>query len=73
MTLTEKWKMEGIIGAKKEDILKLINLKFERVPEGLEKLISGINDLEELDKLFTKVFLANSLEELLRDGGINGL
>ncbi|ACN99551.1 conserved hypothetical protein [Sulfurihydrogenibium azorense Az-Fu1] len=73
MTLTEKWKMEGIIGAKKEDILKLINLKFERVPEELEKLISGINDLEELDKLFTKVFLANSLEELLRDGGINGL
>jgi hypothetical protein len=81
MTLTEKWKMEGLqqglqqglIKAKQEDIIKLINLEFGRVPEELEKLISDINDLEELDKLFTKVFLANSLEELLRDGEINGL
>jgi hypothetical protein len=66
MTLTEKWKMEGIIGAKKEDILKLINLKFGNVSEEIEKLISEINDLEELDKLFTKAILANSLEELLK-------
>jgi hypothetical protein len=43
------------------------------VSEEVEKSILEINDLEELDKLFTKVFLANSLEELLRDGGINEL
>jgi len=70
MTLTEKWKMEGLqqgmIEGQKKAILKSIQLKFGRVPEELEKLISNINDLEELDKLFTKVFLANSLEELLR-------
>jgi hypothetical protein len=70
ITLTEKWKMEGlqqgIIEGQKKAILKSIQLKFGRVPEELEKLISDINDLEELDKLFTKVFLANSLEELLR-------
>jgi hypothetical protein len=71
MTLTEKWKMEGLqqgmIEGQKKAILKSIQLKFGRVPEELEKLISDINDLEELDKLFTKVFLANSLEELLRE------
>jgi predicted transposase YdaD len=78
MTLTEKWKMEGLqqglqqgiqqglIKAKQEDILKLINLKFGRISEEVEKSILEISDLEELDKLFTKVFLANSLEELLR-------
>jgi len=66
MTLTEKWKMQGIIGAKKEDILKLINLKFGRVSEEVEKSILEISDLEELDKLFTKAVLANSLEELLK-------
>jgi hypothetical protein len=74
MTLTEKWKMEGLqqglqqgmIEGQKKAILKSIQLKFGRVPEELEKLISDINDLEELDKLFTKVFLTNSLEELLR-------
>jgi predicted transposase/invertase (TIGR01784 family) len=74
MTLTEKWKMEGLqqglqqglIKAKQEDILKLINLKFGRVSEEVEKSILEINDLEELDKLFTKAVLANSLEELLK-------
>jgi len=70
MTLTEKWKMEGLqqglIKAKREDILKLINLKFGRVSEEVEKSILEISDLEELDKLFTKTVLANSLEELLK-------
>jgi hypothetical protein len=70
MTLTEKWKMEGLqqglIKAKQEDIIKLIILKFGNVPEEVMKLISNINDLEELDKLFTKAILANSLEELLK-------
>jgi hypothetical protein len=55
-----------MIEGQKKAILKSIQLKFGRVPEELEKLISNINDLEELDKLFTKVFLANSLEELLK-------
>jgi hypothetical protein len=53
-------------GGQKKAILKSIQLKFGRVPEELDKLISDVNDLEELDKLFTKVFLAKSLEELLR-------
>ncbi|WP_299238642.1 hypothetical protein [Sulfurihydrogenibium sp.] len=71
MTLTEKWKMEGLqqglIKAKQEDILKLINLKFGRISEEAEKSILEISDLEELDKLFTKAVLAKSLEELLRE------
>jgi hypothetical protein len=70
MTLTEKWKMEGLqqglIKAKQEDIIKLIKVRFGNVPENVEKFISNINDLEELDKLFTKAILANSLEELLK-------
>jgi len=74
MILTEKWKMEGLqqglqqglIKAKQEDIVKLIKVRFGNVPENVEKLISNINDLEDLDKLYTKAILANSLEELLK-------
>jgi hypothetical protein len=70
MTLTEKWKIEGLqqglqqglIKAKQKDIVKLIKVRFGNVPENVEKLIPNINDLEELDKLFTKAILANSLE-----------
>jgi cation transport regulator ChaC len=57
---------QGLIKAKQEDIIKLIKVRFGNVPENVEKLISNINDLEELDKLFTKAILANSLEELLK-------
>jgi predicted transposase YdaD len=80
MTLTEKWKMEGwMVGkaegkmegkiegkieGKKEVLIKLIQLKFGAVPEDLEKVIHECNNLEELDKILTKVALANSIEEI---------
>ena len=69
MTLTEKWKMEGwMVGkveGKKEALIKLIQLKFGAVPENLEKVIYECKDLEELDKILTKVALANSIEEII--------
>lgn len=64
MTLTEKWKMEGRIKGKKEALIKVIELKFGAVPENLEKVINECNDLEELDRILTKVALANSIEEI---------
>jgi len=72
MTLTEKWKMEGWIKgkmegkleAKTEDLIKLTQLKFGTVPESLEKIIRQCKEVEELDKIFTKVALAKSIEEL---------
>ena len=68
MTLTEKWKMEGkIIGkieGKKEALIRLIQLKFGAVPEDLEKVINKCKDLEELDRILTKVALGKSIEEI---------
>lgn len=64
MTLTEKWKMEGRIKGKKEALIKVIELKFGAVPEDLEKVINECNDLEELDRILTKVALANSIDEI---------
>jgi hypothetical protein len=72
MTLTEKWKMEGwMVGkaegkieGKQEVLIKLIQLKFGAVAENLEKVIYECKNLEELDKILTKVALANSIEEI---------
>jgi len=47
-----------------EDLIKLTQLKFGIVPESLEKIIKQCKDIEELDKIFTKVALAKSIEEL---------
>jgi hypothetical protein len=45
-------------------LIKLIQLKFGAVPENLEKVIYECEDLEELDKILTKVALANNIEEI---------
>jgi len=50
---------------KKEALIKLIQLKFGAVPGDLEKVIYECKDLEELDKILTKVALANSIEEII--------
>jgi len=75
-TLPEKWKIEGwMVGkvegkiegkieGKKDALIKLVQLKFGAVPENLEKVIYECKDLEELDKILTKVTLANSIEEI---------
>ena len=57
-------KAEGKIEGKKDALIKLIQLKFRAVPENLEKVIYECKDLEELDKILTKVALANSIEEI---------
>ncbi len=68
ITLTEKWKiegkMEGKLEAKMEDLIKLTQLKFGVIPESLEKIIRQCKEIEELDKIFTKVALAKSIKEL---------
>jgi len=59
-----KGKIEGKIEGKKEALIKLIQLKFGAAAENLEKVIYECKDLEELDKILTKVALANSNEEI---------
>jgi hypothetical protein len=56
--------MASKIEGKKGLLIKLIQLKFGVVPENLEKVINECKDLEELDKILTKVVLANSIEEI---------
>jgi len=66
MTLIEKWKMEGKLEAKMEDLIKLTRLKFGTVPESLGKIIKQCKEIEELGKIFTKVALANEKLENIK-------
>jgi len=81
MTLTEKWKMEGLqeglekglreglqkglIKAKKDDIKSAILIKFEVLPKELEEKIETTYDIQALDEMFKKVILAGKIEEIL--------
>jgi len=68
MTLTEKWKMEGLqeglIKAKKDDIKSAVLIKFGLLPKELEEKIENTNDIQILDDMFKKVILAVKIEEI---------
>jgi len=77
MTLTEKWKMEGLqeglekglqkglIKAKKDAIKSAVLIKFGVLPKELEEKIENTNDIQILDEMFKKVILAGKIEEIL--------
>ena len=69
MTLTEKWKMEGLqkglIKAKKDAIKSAMLIKFGVLPKELEEKIENTDDIEVLDETFKKVILASKIEEIL--------
>jgi len=73
MTLTEKWKMEGLqeglekglIKAKKDAIKSAILIKFGVLPKELEEKIESTDDIQTLDEMFKKVILAVKIEEIL--------
>jgi len=81
MTLTEKWKIEGLqeglekglqeglekglIKAKKDAIKSAILIKFGVLPKELEEKIKNTDDIQTLDEMFKKVILAGKIEEIL--------
>ncbi|WP_028950898.1 hypothetical protein [Sulfurihydrogenibium subterraneum] len=81
MTLTEKWKMEGLKKGKEEglkeglqqglveglrqSIFDAIELKFGSVEDNLKEKISQISDIDKLKELHRKVILANSLNDII--------
>lgn len=76
MTLTEKWKMEGLqeglekgkqeglIKAKKDAIKSAILIKFGVLPKDFEEKIENTDDIQTLDDMFKKVILATKIEEI---------
>ena len=73
MTLTEKWKMEGLqeglekgsLKTKKDDIKSAVLIKFGVLPKEFEEKIETTDDIQTLDEMFKKVILAGKIEEIL--------
>ncbi|MFN3978578.1 hypothetical protein [Sulfurihydrogenibium azorense] len=73
MTLTEKWKMEGlqqglqqgIIEGLKESILYTIELKFGSIPNDFKEKLNNISDANRLKEIQKKVVFANNLDEIV--------
>ncbi len=63
-SMAEHYLQQGETRAKREDILKLLQLRFHNVPEPLAETIRSLDDRNRLDTLFEKAATTHTLEEL---------
>ena len=59
-----KGKAEGKVEGKQDAVLKLLQLRFQNVPETLSREISNIHNLSRLDTLLEQAMTAQSLDEI---------
>ena len=62
--LIEQGRAKGKVEGKQDTILKLLQFKFQNVPEVLSREISNIHDLRRLDTLLEQAMTAQSLDEI---------
>ncbi len=62
--LIEQGKVEGRVEGKQDAVLKLLQLRFQNVPEVLSREISNIHNLSRLDTLLEQAMTAQSLDEI---------
>ena len=60
----EQGREQGREQAKREDIIKLLQSRFDDVPESFTNEINLIQSLEHLDSIFDKALTAETLDEI---------
>jgi len=60
-------KQRGILHAKREDILRILGIRFDAVPEPVVKKVKSIRSLNRLDALLEKAITAKSISEMEMD------
>ena len=68
--LIEQGKAEGKVEGKQDAVLKLLQLRFQDVPEVLSREISNIHNLARLDTLLEQAMTAQSLDEIDTDSSL---
>ena len=63
-TTAEFLREQGKVEGKQDVVLKLLQLRFQDVPEVLSREIRNIHDLRHLDTLLEQAMTAQSLDEI---------
>jgi hypothetical protein len=61
-SLAEKFRQEGLIFSKQQDILEALEIRFQRVPEGLREEIETIIDTKKLTHLLRAAITSADIE-----------
>jgi len=62
--LREQGREQGETQAKQEVVLKLMQIRFNDVPEGVSKKIASIRSISNLDLIIEEVATAETLDEI---------
>ena len=62
-SLAEQFRQEGLILSKQQDILEALEIRFDRIPEGLREEIALITDTAKLQSLLRAAIRTATLEE----------
>jgi hypothetical protein len=60
----EKGMELGVIKAKQEALIRILNIRFGLIPRGLTKKINSICKIDELNTLFDHAVKANELDDI---------
>ena len=59
---------EGVLASRRETLIRLLQVKFDAVPETTVQRVESISSTDELDRLLEKIIHSNSLTEMGLDG-----
>ena len=62
--LIQEGREVGVIEAKQDTLIKLLNLKFGSIPHSVLQHIQTLRDTEQLDQLIGKIVTASSLQDM---------
>jgi predicted transposase YdaD len=65
--LIQEGEEKGELKARREDILRLLKIRFDSVPESVVRKVKSIRRMERLDTLFDKAAIAQSISEMELD------
>ena len=60
----EEGRTEGLLGGKRETLVRQVTSKFGTLPQELESRVLAITSVEELDTLLDRVLVAESLDDM---------
>ncbi len=67
MSLADQLRQEGSLVTKQEAVIEALEVRFERVPEGLKEVIAGVGDLEKLTALHRAAIRCADIESFARE------
>ena len=60
---TKHGREQGVVRARQENIIKLLQIRFDTVPESIIQKVNGIQDLSRLNSLFEKAATLETLDK----------